>query len=201
MTKNVKILIIIFFCALIVYGKSVEAIKESHRGELPDYDNLTIQQIYENGRKLADNFQYKKAIHLYEIVIDRQKFKRLTDPDFQADLFYHLSFAYLQAGTEEFVNLGDKSSLKKSLEFAEACLGIKPRYWQAYENMGNAYTKLRDFDQADIYYTEALKYLDPQSPEYKKLAKQQDVVRRVNKMKKEKIKKLEDKANAPKQKI
>ena len=176
------------------------ALTRSNRGELPNYDNMSIQKIFEKGCKYVDREDYRKAIHLFEIVIERQKFKRLSDPDFEADLFYNLSFAYLQAGADNFINYGDKSFLKKSLEYAEACLGVKPQYWQAYENMANVYIKLRDFDQADIYFLEAEKYLDPQSPEYKKIVKRQEVVRRVNKMKKEKAQIQEDKSKPPKEK-
>ena len=178
----------IFVLLLIFFGhlNSAEAIKESNRGEVKNYDNYTIQQIYENGVQSEDGLNYQKALYFYNLVTERQKFKRLVDPDFQADLYYHMSLSYLKAGEDLYFNYGDQDYYKKSLAAAEKCLGIKPHYWQAFENMAIVYSKMKDLDQADFYYTEAEKFLDHDSADYKRLIKRHEMVLRVSRMMKKK---------------
>ena len=55
-------------------------------------------------------------------------------------------------------------NLKKAIRECEAALAVNPQYHMAYDNMGNAYYELRQFDKAAEAFKNALRY-KPKYPE------------------------------------
>lgn len=132
----------------------------------------------EDPAKLSDAAQsyshagsFDKAIELFEKALAKAQ-----DPKLKAEIFLGLSSSYLEKGIEPFISRRDDSFYKKSLQYADECLKIAPNQWQAIGNIGTVYMNMGDYEKADAYYKEAIKYADRKSVFYKRLLDQHDMI-------------------------
>lgn len=153
------------------------------------FEKKTSQNKIElsNGEDLArlaaqyfNSRQFDKAIEVGQMALTK-----ITDKNLKSDILFTLSSAHLEQGIIPFIKNKDDSNYKKSIEYAQECLNITPGHWKALANIATVYMNMGELEKADIYYTEAEKYTDNNSPYYQQLILQHGVVRGVMKARKE----------------
>lgn len=158
--KNKLMIGAVVLCSMILSSCGSSFAEESDPAKLSDAAQVCLH---------AGNFD--KAIELFEKALAKAQ-----DPKLKAKIFLGLCSSYLEKGIEPFISRHDDSFYKKSLQYANEYLKIVPNQWQAIGNIGTVYMNMGDYEKADAYYKEAIKYADRKSVFYKQLLDQHDMI-------------------------
>lgn len=111
---------------------------------------------------------------------------RLGNTRIKADTFFNLSSAYLEKGIIPYMTDKDDKFYKKAIDYANKCVKLEPKYWQAYANIATVYMNMKQLFQADVYFEKAKEFANTNSKYYEQMLIQQSAVRRALEQEKKK---------------
>jgi len=149
-------------------------------------------QLVKSGDDYFYSGAFDKAIEAYQNAL-----LKTTDKSLEADIYFALSSVYLEKGVQPYLEKKDDTFYKKCLEYIGKCLAIKPQLWKAWANRATIYMNMGDYKQADNFFTEAEKYVEPNSPYRQQLMDQHSMVIGAIKLKEMKDKEKEKSADLP----
>lgn len=106
------------------------------------------------------------------IVFGEEALKKNPDPAMKFEILFNLSSSYLEKGIDAYLEKKDDSYYKKSIEYGKQALTLQPNDWKVLANIATVHMNMDQLEEADKYYNEAEKYVDPKSPYAQQLALQ-----------------------------
>ena len=164
---KIKQIILSFIVSMFILGQGnihAELINPDRQGSIEDIEDLSTEELNDIGSRFFYTGEFDKALEFYEKAL-----AKTTDIDLKANILFNFSSIYLEKGNILNSEEKDYSFYHKSIEYAKRCLDIKPYHWKALSTIATVYMNMGSLEKADLYYTEAGRYVDESSPYYRQL--------------------------------
>ncbi len=149
------------------YKNSIESYKKAKDSEDPGlYKNMG--DAYFRLRNYENSIEsYEKALDIKPDIKDQQFFLDIGSAYFNQGEFKEAEKYYVKAhsliNTDIFIKFGilydQNRNIKKAIQSYETAIEIKPEAYQAYLNLGNFYSKYKEYPKAIENYSQAIKFL------------------------------------------